>query len=151
MKKLFFLFALTISFSCNKNDVSLDDLNSGIPVIELLNVSANSIQQNTDPLIFTIMYTDGDGNLGTEDADTKSIELVDNRDPQQLIFEYHLSPRAPVGSTISVQGELDIVLDNPILLNENSTSETTTFSIRIRDAAGNWSNVVESSEVEILE
>ena len=42
------------------------------------------------------------------------------------------------------RGELRVVLQNVILLDPDSESETTTFTLRLQDRAGNWSNEVET-------
>ena len=64
----------------------------------------------------------------------------------------------PVGTAGTVKGLYmaqvkaagsDIILGNTILLNDNNESETTTFSIRVKDRAGNWSNSVETEEIMI--
>ncbi|MFT4665854.1 MAG: hypothetical protein ACI8YQ_001409 [Polaribacter sp.] len=119
------------------------------PVIELLSMSATTIKAYSDTLTFKISYLDGDGDIGTDDPDVNSIELVDNRNAEQFVFGYHLSPRTPEGSNLIIQGELDIVLNNSILLDDTNESEATTFSIRLKDRAGNWSNVLETGEVTI--
>jgi hypothetical protein len=119
------------------------------PAIALLSINKTSIQEFSDSLVFTISYRDGDGDLGISNADSTVIEVVDNRDPANLVFGYHLSPRAPNGAILTVQGELSVVLKNVIILNSTATSETTTFSIRIKDRAQHWSNVVETETVTI--
>ncbi len=55
----------------------------------------------------------------------------------------------PEGSDLTIQGERDIVLDNSILLDDSKDSEATTFSIRLMDRTGNWSNSVETGEIVI--
>lgn len=152
----FVVLALVSVFSCTKEKMSTieDDLLPDIdiePQIELLSVSASQVKAYEDPLVFRIKYLDGDGDLGTEDPDDYTIELVDQRDPGLLIFLYHLSPRAPLNASIAIQGELDIVLDHTILLNVANTTETTTFTLRIRDRAGHWSNTAETGLVTVLE
>ncbi len=152
----FVVLALLSVFSCTKEKMSTieDDLLPGIdiePEIELLSVSASQVKAYEDPLVFKIKYLDGDGDLGTEDPDDYTIELVDQRDPGLLIFLYHLSPRAPLNASIAIQGELDIVLDHTILLNAANNAETTTFTLRIRDRAGHWSNTAESGVVTVVE
>ncbi|MCB0640803.1 MAG: hypothetical protein KDC44_04150, partial [Phaeodactylibacter sp.] len=77
-------------------------------------------------------------------------EVVDQRNPELLVFNFHVSPRAPLESTITIQGTLDIVLNNTILIDQNNTTETTTFKIRMQDRAGNWSDAVETAEITIL-
>ena len=119
------------------------------PAIALLSINKTSIQEFSDSLVFTISYRDGDGDLGIDNADSTVIEVVDNRDPANLVFGYHLSPRAPNGTTLTVQGELSVVLKNVIILNSTATSESTTFSIRIKDRAQHWSNAVETETITI--
>lgn len=146
-----FLLALVFLFvSCGKNDP--DELLTEVPTIELVKVipESNEVQQYTDELTFTISYTDGDGDLGTEDPDVPTIELIDTRDPDILKFDYHLSPRTPDDSEIKITGELNVVLNHTIIIDENNNSETTTFKIRIKDRAGNWSNEVETGVITVL-
>ena len=154
--KFFFFFTLLILISsCTKEseqtlDENVNPVIGESPVIELLSVSTTSVQANADSIAFKISYTDGDGDLGTADPDIASIELVDNRDPDLFVFGYHLSPRAPEGSSLTIQGELDVILNNTILVDDALVAEKTTFSIRLKDRAGNWSNVVETEEIEVL-
>ncbi len=157
MKKIFFFAIIFFALaSCTKElDNKFEDNNqqdpiSEVPAIELISVSANEVTAYEESITFKITYIDGDGDLGTDDPDVESIELVDNRDPDLFVFGYHLSPRAPDGAEIAIEGELDIVLDNTILLDEDNESESTTFSIRLKDRAGNWSNEVESEQVMIM-
>ncbi|MFK7771946.1 MAG: hypothetical protein AB8F94_07395 [Saprospiraceae bacterium] len=148
-QNIFFLTLILLVASCGKDDP--DELLTEVPIIELVKVipESNQVQQYTDELIFTISYSDGDGDLGTEDPDVPSIELIDMRDPDVLKFDYHLSPRAPSGSEIKITGELNVVLNHSIIIDENNNAETTTFKIRIKDRAGNWSNEVESVVITI--
>lgn len=156
--RIFFLFIYLLLISaCTKelDDKTIDgNENPEIgesPVIELLSLSTTSIKAYSDSLTFKISYLDGDGDLGTDDPDINSIEVIDNRSAAQFVFGYHLSPRTPEGSELIIQGELDIVLKNSILLDDTNESETTTFSIRLKDRAGNWSNVLETETVTIQE
>jgi len=134
-------------FACKKKD---NLIISDLPSIELLSVNKTEIKEFTDSLVFTVSYRDGDGNLGTESPDSTVIELIDNRDPQNLVFGYHLSPRSPNGTSLIVQGQLQLVLKNIIILNSANTTESTVFSIRIKDRAQNWSNRVETGEISII-
>ncbi|MBR9922734.1 MAG: hypothetical protein GYB31_18035 [Bacteroidetes bacterium] len=155
MKYLFFPCLLILLISCTKEtqETIESDINpdiSQVPEIELLQINQDEVTAYADSLVFTIKYLDGDGDLGSDDPDKMNIELVDQRDPGTLIFGYHLSPRAPEGSSISIEGSLDIVLENTILLDPDNDQETTTFTIRILDEAGNWSNEVETEEVVVV-
>jgi hypothetical protein len=99
--------------------------------------------------LFKIKYTDGNGDLGSFNPDATPIEIKDNRD-ESLIFRFPLQPLSPANSNIIIQGELDIVLKNIILLDDNNQMETTNFSIRIKDEANQWSNIVSSESVTVV-
>jgi len=141
--------------ACTKESRTIIDNNmpnpgaSDIPEISLQSISSNQITVHTDSIAFIIEYTDGNGDLGEIDADINSIQLIDTRDENNLIFEYYLSPRAPVDSEITITGTLEIVLQNTILLEDSNDEEATTFKIKIKDRAGNWSNVVETEVIVI--
>lgn len=146
-----FLFALVfLLVSCGKDEPA--ELLTEIPTIELVKVipESNQVQQYTDELTFTISYSDGNGDLGTEDPDIPSIELIDMRDPNVLKFDYHLSPRTPSGAEIKITGELNVVLNHTIIVDDTNNTEVTTFKIRIKDRAGNWSNEVETGMITVL-
>jgi hypothetical protein len=143
-----------LASSCERSHTEYIDIMSyeplgNIPVIEFENISTTDVVEYQDTIIFTIFYQDGNGDIGTLDPDASTIELIDNRDSVNLIFNYHLSPRSPAGSEIAIQGTLDVVLEHSIILDDNNASEETTFSLRIKDAAGNWSNRVDSPTVVV--
>lgn len=140
---------ITVFISCKKD--SSNDPNpaiSPIPAIELKSVSPNTIHQLSDSLVFEINYTDGDGDLGDYDADTLSLWITDNRFP--LTEKFHIPPLAPQGTTISVTGTLNVTLDHIILKDQSASSEIATFTIKLKDRTGNWSNEVTSADITIL-
>lgn len=120
---------------------------SHVPSIQLVSVAPTAIQQLSDSIVFTIHYTDGDGDLGFESADSMSVELIDNRFP--LNFYYHLQPLSPSNATVAITGDLPIVLDHVILQNTTNQPEQATFQIRLKDRAGNWSNAVTTQAVTV--
>ena len=146
-QKIFIISLLCLFFACKKKD---NLTISEVPSIELLSVNKTEIKEFRDSLVFTIAYRDGDGDLGTASPDSTVIEITDNRDPQNLVFGYHLSPRSPNGTNLIVQGQLQIVLKNIIILNSANNSESTSFGIRIKDRAQNWSNVVETGSINVI-
>ena len=156
IKSALFLSMTFLLAACTKETTSMseNDINPPIgdaPTIELLQVTPTTAKQYVDSIAFTIQYQDGDGDLGTADPDIPSITLIDNRDPDILVFDYHLSPRTPEGAELTIQGELTVVLPNSILLDDSNQAETTTFSISITDRAGNESNIVETESITITE
>ncbi|MFT4758299.1 MAG: hypothetical protein ACI9LN_000258, partial [Saprospiraceae bacterium] len=120
--KIIILFLIIGVASCTKESTTINDNNepnpmvSIVPEISLESVSATEVMAYEDSLAFVIKYTDGDGDLGDADADIMSIKVVDTRDVENLIFNYHFSPRAPLDAEITITGTLEIVLQNTILL-----------------------------------
>ena len=155
-KKIIGLFLLIGITACTKENVTVNNNNepnpaiSVVPEISLEDLSATEVMAYEDSLSFLIKYTDGDGDLGDVDADIMSIEVADTRDVDNLIFKYHLSPRAPLDAEITITGTLEIVLQNIILLDTNNEQETTTFKLKIKDRAGNWSNEVETEVITVF-
>jgi len=150
VKGLLFSFLIFILISSCKKDGSTtpNPQISPIPSIELKSVSPGTIHQLSDSLVFEINYTDGDGDLGDYDADTLSLWITDNRFP--LTEKFHIPPLAPQGSTISITGTLNVTLDHIILKDQSASSESATFTVKVKDRAGNWSNEVTSIAITIL-
>jgi hypothetical protein len=153
-KRLTFLYVIIIIcagiYSCTKNDINSQPLPkiSIVPAITLKSVVPTTVHQLTDSIVFTIHYVDGDGDLGYANADSNSVVVTDNRFP--LNFYYHLQPLAPLNTTEAISGDLPIVMPNTILQNPNDQQETATFSIKIKDRAGHWSNTVTTGNITIL-
>lgn len=122
---------------------------STTPEIEFIDATPTTVKQFNDSIKFTIKFTDGDSNVGDISADSLSLFVTDNRN-STLVERNHIPPVAPLNSSIVVQGKFSVVLKNTILLNSNNTSETTTFSFKLKDRAGNFSNVVQSSLITIV-
>lgn len=127
--------------SCQKDSA----IDSDIPAIELVSVSSTSISEG-DPLTFRISYTDGDGDLGENNADAHNLFLTDNR--VGVTYEYRIKELAPTGSSLIIRGNLDVVLNTTAITN-GSSSQTVSYSIYIKDRAGNQSNTVTTSEITI--
>lgn len=141
-KKIFFCFILFAAFSSCKKD---DAINSDIPSIELVSVSSNNIAEG-DPLTFRIKYTDGDGDLGENSADAHNLFLTDNR--VGVTYEYRIQELAPSGTSLIIRGNLDVVLNTTAITN-GSNSQNVTYSIYVKDRAGNQSNTVTTSDITI--
>jgi hypothetical protein len=120
---------------------------SKIPVISIESLSASSIKALTDTLTIRVKYTDGDGDIGFAEADSAVIYVTDNRFP--ITMGYHVPPLSPNGATLSITGILPVVVKN-IILQNGSGAEQVTFSVKLRDRAGNWSNVVTTGAVTVL-
>lgn len=148
---ILFLAGITVTLvsSCKK-DKSNDPIPkaSTIPVIELVSVTPTTVHALQDSIVFTIKYTDGDGDLGYDEADSMAVFVTDKRFP--ITIPFHLQPLSPLNTTISITGNLPIVLTNTILQNNSSTSESAVFEIKIRDRANNYSNVLTTPVITVL-
>jgi hypothetical protein len=143
---LILLFLATIFIGgCTK--VSNDPFYDLTPRIELLEVSKNTVIQFSDSISISILYEDGDGDLGNPDPDVNSIFVKDSR--LEKADEYYLGPLAPVGSKISINGTLNMKL-SPTFLLGNGTEEKMVLTIYMVDRAGNQSNTIETETITIL-
>jgi hypothetical protein len=150
---IIFIIFLSI-ISCKKNDIETNKSNtekidpiSDTPAITLINVTPTTVTQLNDSIVFTIQYQDGNGDIGYKNADSTSLFLTDNR--ANLIEKYHIQPLTPSGSDIIIQGNLKIVLDRTAILDTTQTQETTTYTIKLKDRAGNWSNEIITETITI--
>ena len=137
------LLSLLVGACKKKEETQLDP----VPFIKLLNTSPTSVVEFQDKIVFTISYKDDDGDLGFENPDSYSIYVKDDRLPEA--DQYYLKPMAPIGSLIPISGELPITLQSIFILGSGNIEETTVFSIRLHDRAGNWSNEVRSPVITI--
>lgn len=117
-----------------------------IPRIALVKIEPTEVKQFTDSLKITISYEDGDGDLGFVNADINSLEVQDERLAKPDF--YYVPPMAPVDSKIRIKGQLVMKLRNVFLLGSGNM-ETTSFTIKLKDRAGNVSNPIKTPEITI--
>lgn len=148
IKLLYIPILVLLLFSCKKQQSNepLPTISDN-PEITSVSVSTTSINQFSD-LLINVNYIDGNGDLGTVDADVKSIFVTDSRD-NTIIHEFHLQPLAPEGQSIAIQGTLKVNIENVILLSQANNSETVRFSIYVVDRAGNVSNTAQTSNITV--
>ena len=147
MKKPHFLFLLLIGWSAVACERTVDrPAFDTTPRIELVAVSADRVQEFVDPLTITLAYEDGDGDLGTADPDVNLVTVRDSRlsEPDT----YYLPPLAPVGQSVSIQGEVVIELPALFLLG-NGSAESLELTITLTDRAGQISNAV-TAAIEVV-
>lgn len=121
---------------------------SVVPAIEYKSVNSSTVKQFDGSLVFTIHYKDGDGDLGENNADVKNLFLVDNR--IGITYKYRIQQLSPDGSTIPIEGNLDVTLSAVALTDTLLTQQNATFSIYVTDRAGHESNHVTSGNIVIL-
>ena len=146
---LYILLMSVFIFGCKKSE-SDDEQSKGsisdIPEINIISVNPINVLEFQDSIVFVIQYIDGNGDIGTENADTKSLYLTDNR--VNITESYHIPPLAPLNSSIAIQGNLNVVLNKTAVFG-TANSESATFSIYLVDRAGNSSNTVTSESITI--
>lgn len=134
---------MLLIISCKKDDISF----SNIPEIKLISVGPSIVQEFTDSIVFHIEYTDGDGDLGVNDPTVTNLFLVDNRIP--LTYTYRIQQLSPYGSNISIRGDIILTLNNTVIT-DSSSSQQVTYTLYLKDRAGNASNSVKSSALTII-
>jgi hypothetical protein len=137
---LFLTFASCMA-GCKKDLAS-----SSAPSISLSGVNATSIRQFKDSLVITLEYNDANGDLGETDPDKNSLQIKDRR--LEKPDYYFVKPLAPPGSNIKIKGKISMQVRNTFLLG-TANNELTIFDIKIKDRAGNWSNMVSTPEITI--
>lgn len=144
-KNLFFLCLLIGLLSACQPGETLVPV---VPEIELLEVGPQTVTAFKDSISFQVKYTDGDGDLGTNDDTERNVFIVDNRIGTQHAFR--LQQLAPDGATIPITGTFRVALPNT-LITDNSTEQKVIFTLYVVDRAGNESNRVDSPELTVIE
>jgi hypothetical protein len=146
MRDKIVLFAIVVLFAACKKDE--DTKMSNIPALEFVSVTPANATEFVDSLVFTVHYKDGNGDLGENNPDVKNLFLIDNR--IGITHEYRISQLAPSGSSIATEGDLNVVLQN-IVITDSSAQQNATFSIYVKDRAGNVSNTVTSGTIVVTQ
>lgn len=117
-----------------------------VPTIEFMSVDPSTVVEFQDSLTFTISYQDGDGDLGENNPSTENLFLKDSRNG--VTYGFRIQQLAPIGSEISIQGELNVIL-NHTSITDGSSSQSVTYEIWVIDRAGNESNHVDTGPVTV--
>jgi hypothetical protein len=141
--KIAFLALLSAS-GCTKETVS--STGNPVPRIAFVKIDPTDVKEFSDSLKITISYEDGDGDIGFENADINSLEIHDERLSKPDY--YYVPPMAPLDAKINIKGNLTMKLKNVFLLGSGNT-EVTSFTIKLKDRAGNVSNPVITPEITI--
>jgi hypothetical protein len=112
-----------------------------------------------DSLQIHFSFTDGDGDLSQIDSDSIDVFLTDSRLGLQTPFRLPLIP--PEGTGNGISGDIFINLINTTgvccIFNNRLCAEdpnypvdTLSYSIQIKDRAGNFSNIIRTDQIQIL-
>lgn len=134
-------------FACRKNgEINKIERPDTPPVIELMSTNPTELQQFKSPIEVVIQYVDSNGDIGTVDPDSLTMEVKDSRLEQADL--YHIPPIHNDLPEMPSHGEFKIHLKAPFLLGIGE-EEVTFYTIKIMDRAGNWSNEVETPLITI--
>jgi hypothetical protein len=143
-KSTFKLLVIALSLTivgCKK-----EEKYSEIPEIEFVSLTPSSTTEFSQNIVLKLTYKDGDGDIGNEDPDVYSLYVKDARLPRA--DEYHIQPLTPPDQALQIEGELTVRLSGIFVLGNDST-ETTKFTVKLKDRAGNWSNEVVTSSIRV--
>jgi hypothetical protein len=128
--------------SCKKDEAFTFE-----PSIEFKSISPGTIKEYKDSVVITISYLDRNGDLGENETEIPNAFVKDLRN--NLLYSFRIRQLAPEAS-IAIQGNLSIVIPQVGLVNSNSSSETATFEVYVKDRAGLESNKITTSAVSVI-
>lgn len=150
MKNICFLLSAFLGFvfisGCSDASKKLEEI-SAIPSIKFISMNPTTAVKNTDKVVITFEFTDGDGDLGDNTSDVKNLFCTDSRNG--VTYEFRLPQYAPDNSKIIIHGQQAFDLPPQGFVDDAHTTETATYSIYVKDRAGNVSNTVQTSELRI--
>ncbi|HNQ13352.1 MAG TPA: hypothetical protein PKH65_05935 [Bacteroidia bacterium] len=144
MKKFIVYIALLVvlSSSCKKQE-SINE----IPEIEFLSITPQMAKEFSDDIHIRFKYKDGNGDLGENNADVFNLFVTDKR--LNLEYKYRISQLSPSGSSISIQGTLDVLIEKTGIT-DSSAMQDVSFSLYVVDRAGNQSNRIQTPAIQIV-
>ncbi|HOY47959.1 MAG TPA: hypothetical protein PL185_04740 [Flavobacteriales bacterium] len=144
MRNMLFLFFLVVLWSsCTEKERVPAP---APPAIGIISITPDSILQFQDSAFVTIQYEDVNGDVGSSDPDAKDLEVKDSRLAQPDL--YSIQPLTPDAIELFIHGQIKIKLPTLFILG-NGDYETVTFSIRLRDQSGEWSQTVTTDPIVI--
>lgn len=124
-------------------------------------ITQGSTTAPNDTLVVSFTFTDGDGDLG--DGDSLNIFLFDSRDSS--LTPGNIKPIPEQGSGNGISGEILVTLATKApasklccifpdrrtcFTDPRYAQDTFSYSIQMRDRAGNWSNSIRTDVITIL-
>jgi len=143
MKNILFIACISLlAFGCEDDKIEYDST----PEIGIISVSPVVVNEFQDDITVVISYTDGDGDLGENDPTINNLFVIDNR--INITQSFRIPQLSPNGSNIAIQGQLDVVIPGTGIT-DGSTQQQATFTIFVKDRAGNESNRVTTQAITI--
>lgn len=143
--KVFYCILLTsvfLIFGCKKKVTK-----SNTPEIAFVSITPTTAKEFDDQIKIRFSYKDYNGDIGENDANKTNLVVRDNRN--NVEYRYRVKQLGPDGETISLKGELEVVIENTLII-DNSNSQSVNYSIKLQDRAGNWSNEITTTSISIV-
>lgn len=139
---LYFALCTFLFFvSCKKKKDSITD-----PHIDFVSISPSSAVEYVNSITIAISYDDLDGDLGEDNANVSNLYVTDSRNSVQ--YNYRISQLAPDNANIHIKGNLNIVIKNTAIT-DGSSSQSVTYSVYLKDRAGNSSNTITTTAITV--
>lgn len=147
--QLFFCLVVILTglSGCGKENTGEPEPISNIPSIKFVSITPGTAVKYQDLIQIKIDYTDGDGDLGENVSDVKNLFCTDSRN--NVTYQFRIRQLAPDSANIAITGRLSFELDPQGFIDDNNTTETATYSIYVKDRAGNQSNTVQTTPLTI--
>jgi|ERR1051325_12121913 hypothetical protein len=129
--------------SCKKKDKFESTVT---PQIEFVSISPSSVVEYANSITITFSYDDLDGDVGENNANATNLFITDSRN--NVTYNYRISQLAPDGASIHIKGNLNAVIKSTAIT-DNSSSQSVTYSIYIKDRAGNTSNTITTDAITV--
>lgn len=127
------------------------------PALEWGRFTKDTVQQFSGQVSIVVKFTDGDGDLGTEEGDTiPNMIIIDTRTDDTIFYQIPYIPRQGAANGISGEIEVDLPLiccmipGHPILCTDvENAYDSVVYKVSVKDQGGRWSNEIESSPLRI--
>ena len=122
---------------------------SNTPSIKFISMTPSTVTKNNeaDKIVITFEFTDGNGDLGDNTPDMKNLFCTDSRN--NVTYEFRIPQLAPDNANIIITGQQAFDLPPQGFVDDNHTTETTTYSNYVKDRSGNQSNTIQTSTLVI--
>ena len=129
--------------ACKKKDKTES---TTTPQITFVSISPSTAVEYVNSITISFSYDDLDGDLGQNDPNVTNLFITDSRN--SVTYNYRISQLAPDGSSIHIKGNLNAVIKSTAIT-DNSVSQQVTYSLYIKDRAGNTSNTITTDAITI--
>ena len=134
-------FSFVFIFGCKKKEEQ-----TNVPKITYVSISPSSAVEYVNAITIAFSYDDLDGDLGENDPNVSNLFITDSRN--NVMYNYRISQLAPDEANIHIKGNLNAVIKSTAIT-DNSSSQSVTYSLYIKDRAGNTSNTITTDAITV--